>query len=99
MGAVNKVLSTPLDPHAHLTKGSPEFWGAASYVYQRWKADQERKAGAGIPAATPATGNEDLGLSMDSSVTKRAKKMRGKKSILIGSGASTGQTTGVGLNL
>lgn len=36
---------------------------------------------------------------MDSSVTKRQKRMRGRRGLLIGSGASGGQTTGIGLNL
>lgn len=68
-------------------------------VFAVWKASQERKRGEGIPAATPATGGEDLGLNMDSSVTKRQKRMRGRRGLLIGSGASGGQTTGIGLNL
>lgn len=67
--------------------------------FARWQASQERKRGEGIPAATPATGGEDLGLNMDSSVTKRQKRMRGRRGLLIGSGASGGQTTGIGLNL
>lgn len=67
--------------------------------FARLQASQERKRGEGIPAATPATGGEDLGLNMDSSVTKRQKRMRGRRGLLIGSGASGGQTTGIGLNL
>ena len=43
MGAVNKVLTATPDARASLVKGSPTFWNAASYVYQKWKADQERK--------------------------------------------------------
>ena len=63
------------------------------------KRIRKEKKGEGIPAATPATGAEDLGLSMDSSVTKRPKRMRGRKGLMIGSGSSGGQTTGIGLNL
>ena len=99
MGAVNKGLTATPDARASLVKGSPTFWNAASYVYQKLKADQERKKGEGIPAApAPNTGAEDLGLSMDTGATKRR---RGRRSFMIGSGSATGggTSTGIGLNL
>ena len=93
MRAVNKVLTATPNAHASLV--------AASYVYQKWKADQERKKGEGIPAAPASnTGAEDLGLSMDTSATKRR---RGRKSLWIGSGSGSatggGTSTGMGLSL
>lgn len=100
MGAVNRVLSTPPNANGSLRKGSPTFWGAASYVYQKWKADQERKKGEGIPAA-PAidTSGADLGLNIDSTATKRKKGLKGRRGLMIGSGGSAGGTTGTGLNI
>lgn len=63
------------------------------------KQIRKEKKGEGIPATTPATGAEDLGLNMDTSATKRKRGFRTKRGLMIGSGSSSGTTTGVGLNL
>lgn len=63
------------------------------------KQIRKEKKGEGIPAAPASnTGAEDLGLSMDTSATKRR---RGRRSFMIGSGSATGggTSTGMGLNL
>ena len=100
MGAVNKVLTATPDARASLVKGSPTFWNAASYVYQRWKADQERKKTEGIPAAPAVdTGGADTGLNVDTSATKRKRGLKGRRGLMIGSGSSSGGTTGTGLNI
>lgn len=100
MGNIHKVLTATPDARASLVKGSPTFWNAASYVYQRWKADQERKKTEGIPAAAAVdTSGADTGLNVDSSITKRRKNLKGRRGLMIGSGGSTGGTTGTGLNI
>lgn len=96
MGGVANALH---NPNSSFATKHPEMFAMMQKRMAEVAARKERERGEGIPAATPATGAEDLGLSMDSSVTKRPKRMRGRKGLMIGSGSSGGQTTGIGLNL
>ena len=86
---MGKLVASMRDPTTKIGK-----------VYQAVKEDNERKAGAGIPAA-PAidTSGADTGLSLDSSTTKRKKGLKGRRGLMISSGGSTGGTTGTGLNI
>lgn len=68
--------------------------------FAKWRESIEREKGAGIPAAAATdTGDVDTGLSLDSSTTKRKKGLKGRRGLMIGSGGSTGGTTGTGLNI
>lgn len=98
MGNVRKELTAPTN--SSLVKGSPTFWNAAHYAYQQWRAENERKKTEGIPAAAAVdTSDADTGLNVDSSATKRRKNLKGRRGLMIGSGGSTGGTTGTGLNI
>lgn len=68
--------------------------------FKKWREMHEREKGEGIPAAAaPDTGDADTGLNISSSFTQRKKGLKGKRGLMIGSGGSTGGTTGTGLNI
>ena len=67
---------------------------------KKWIERKERAKGEGIPAAAaPDTGDADTGLNISSSLTQRKKGLKGKRGLMIGSGGSTGGSTGTGLNI
>lgn len=97
MGNVKAAIENPASVKNPAARRVLEF----AKPYWRQKIQQhEYERTAGIPAAAAIdTSGADTGLNVDSSTTKRKKSLKGRRGLMIGSGGSTGGTTGTGLNI